>query len=200
LTFTAFVDDDIAGKLCCKIMNSYSPVWAVLALCMVLFSRTCSAQCIVTFAGPVDVAGAPSKALQLSSPFGIASDTAGGFYFSETNIHVVRHVFNNATMVTSVGFNRRCSQSGDSGPGKEFSLCSPAHLSSDRNGGVLIVDRSNNALRRLFSNGSVVTLAGTGTSGTTGGSNVFPAVDSGDPAHCHGSFVQVTVVLRVWES
>lgn len=65
--------------------------------------RCCRAQCIVTVAGPLHLDGAPARALQLSTPFGVADDGTGGFYFAETASHIIRRVYSNATIFCLLG-------------------------------------------------------------------------------------------------
>lgn len=138
----------------------------VLAAVALLTARRCSAQCVVTIAGPLNVEGAPATAMQLSNPFGIAVDGAGGFFFADNLAHNVRHVFSNASMFLAAGTMRSPAFSGDGGAGTAARLNGPAGLSSDGAGGVIVADRLNHAIRRIYANGSIVTIAGSGASGT----------------------------------
>lgn len=128
-----------------------------------------SAQCVVTIAGPLSVEGAPAVAMQLASPRGVASDAAGGFYFSDAG-SVVRHVYANGSMFLAAGVIRYTGFAGDGGPGTLARLNQPFELASDGAGGVLIADKGNSVIRRLSSNGSITTVAGVALAGNTGGS------------------------------
>jgi hypothetical protein len=166
---------------------------AALFFCQLYQSR---AQCVVTVVGPLSVSGAPATTMQLSTPFGVAPDGSGGFWITETPSHILRQVFANGTTSIRVGITRYSSYGGDGGPGIAAKLSSPANLANDGAGGVYIADRNNNAVRRLFSNGTIVTLAGSiGGSGVTGtsistGNNAIASrtflsfLDSLRPEHC----------------
>ena len=139
----------------------------LLLLPSMLLWRETLAQCVITAAGPLSIDGAPALALQLFNPFGLAGDSSGGFFLSDSN--VVRRIYSNGTMYVSAGLIRGTAYAGDFGPATSARMNFPANLASDGIGGVLIADRNNNAIRFLSSNGTISTLAGSiGGSGTTG--------------------------------
>lgn len=71
------------------------------------------------------------------------------------------------TIITVAGIGTG-GYSGDGGPATNAPLSFAAGLAMDRAGQLLIADSSNQRIRRVDSNGTITTLAGTGTSGTSG--------------------------------
>jgi uncharacterized protein (TIGR03437 family) len=101
-----------------------------------------------------------SGASTLSDPAGLVIDPAGRLVFSEAGAHrVVRYDL--ATQRTTViagtgtaGFR------GDGGPATDARLNSPGDLAFDSAGNLLIADRGNNRIRRVFPAGTIQTIAG----------------------------------------
>lgn len=148
-----------AGRRCLLALRA-----AATALCL----SSASAQCVVTIAGPVNVEGAPALTMQLASPWGVATDAAGGLFFTDTS--VIRRVFSNGTMFMAAGTFHAGGYTGDGFSATLGRVNNVAQLSSDGAGGVYLADRANNAIRRVWPNGTITTLAGVaGGSGTTGG-------------------------------
>ncbi|MGH9011617.1 MAG: phytase, partial [Acidimicrobiia bacterium] len=58
--------------------------------------------------------------------------------------------------------------SGDGGPGTSARLRAPRTMEADSKGNLFIADTENNRLRKIDSNGTITTIAGTGTSGYSG--------------------------------
>ena len=138
---------------------------AATALCL----SAASAQCVVSIAGPVNVEGAPALAMQLASPWGVTTDAAGGLFFTDTS-SVIRRVFSNGTMFMAAGTFHAGGYTGDGFSATLGRVNNVAQLSSDGAGGIYLADRANNAIRRVWPNGTLSTLAGVaGGSGTTGG-------------------------------
>lgn len=149
-------------KLCfCQIL------WPFLLAAWV---QQASGQCIITLAGPADIQGAPATTIQLyPSPFGLASDGAGGVYIADTTANVMRRLFANATIYTAVGMMLASGTSaGNGGPGTLARIGYVGNLASDAAGGVFLAVRSHNAIRRLYGNGTIVLVAGNYTVGSTG--------------------------------
>jgi trimeric autotransporter adhesin len=57
---------------------------------------------------------------------------------------------------------------GDGGPASEALLNHPAGVSTDASGNLYIADRDNNRIRMVAANGTITTIAGSGTAGNTG--------------------------------
>ena len=75
--------------------------------------------------------GGPALEAVLAAPFGVLPAGDGGFYISDTEAHVVRHV-DAAGIITTVAGNGSRGFSGDGGPGPEAQLDGPTRLRLDR--------------------------------------------------------------------
>ena len=71
--------------------------------------------------------------------------------------------------------------SGDGGPGKRAALNAPAGMTRLPDGSILIADASNHRIRRLATDGTVSTVAGTGTASTTGDGGAATAATVNTP-------------------
>ncbi|NOT00756.1 MAG: hypothetical protein HOP29_09020, partial [Phycisphaerales bacterium] len=111
--------------------------------------------------------GGPAVEAALSVPFGVLPDEVGGFYFSDSDAHVVRYVDADGIIQTVAGNGTR-GYSGDSGPGSAAQLSSPSRMRLLPDGSLLICDTDNNVIRRLDTTGTITTFAGTGESGLAG--------------------------------
>lgn len=123
---------------------------------------------ISTLAGadPASGDGGLATASHLFLPSGVAVDTAGNVYISDTNNHRVRRV-DPKGIITNFAGTGAAGYSGDSGVATLAQLNSPAGLAVDRAGNLYIADTANHAIRRV-SGGVISTLGGTGVSGNTG--------------------------------
>ncbi len=118
--------------------------------------------------------GGPAASAQLSGSYGVALDTAGNLYISDTyNNYRIRKVSNGT--ITTIAGNGSFFYSGDGGPAASAGLGNPAGLALDTSGNVYIADSSNNRVRKVAS-GIITTLAGTGVGGYGGDSG--PAVSA----------------------
>jgi len=129
---------------------------------------------ISTFAGNGATAyssaeeGAPAINAHLNSVAGLALDGAGSLFVSDTNNHRVRKVDGSGNITTYAG-NGTGAYAGDNGPATAASLFNPNGLFIDAGGNLYIADVNNQRVREVFaSNGSITTVAGTGTAGFSG--------------------------------
>lgn len=86
-----------------------------------------------------------------------------GALVSLCNTQCIVTVAGNGLTRTGSGAN-----AGDGGPAWNISLNSPQIVNTDGAGGVLILETLASLLRRVFSNGTAITVAGTGVSGYSG--------------------------------
>jgi len=132
----------------------------------------------------------PAANAEMWGPFGLAMDSAGNFYLSDStqspgsaaNLsshhpddsyidEISNGVFNTIGGTGSPGYN------GDSGLAVNASFNSPAGVAVDGAGDVFISDSANYRIRRISANtGSVATVAGNGVQGYGGDGG--PAVDA----------------------
>ncbi len=107
----------------------------------------------------------PGTSVQLLFPNSVALDSAGGLYIADTGNHRIRKL-SGGTIATVAG-NGNAAYSGDGGPATAAALNSPFGVALDSAGNLFIGDTNNNRVREV-SNGTITTVAGTGTGGFSG--------------------------------
>ncbi|EFC38200.1 predicted protein [Naegleria gruberi] len=105
---------------------------------------------------------------QLSNPFAVAFDLETQLIVSDSGNHVIRKILRNGTMVIIAGTG----QSGYNGDGidaKIAKLNNPSGIVVDsKTGELFIADTANNRIRKILTNGTIITIAGTGETGYNG--------------------------------
>jgi sugar lactone lactonase YvrE len=132
--------------------------------------RKISGGTITTFSGT----GAPgfsgdtgsAVAAQLWLPSGVAVDKSGNVYIADTNNHRIRKV-SSGTINTIAGDGEEL-YAGDAAAATAAALDSPTSVAVDASGNLYIADRLNQRIR-MVSGGIITTLAGTSTTGFSGG-------------------------------
>jgi sugar lactone lactonase YvrE len=109
--------------------------------------------------------GGTALAASFSAPTGLATDPSGTLYIADTGNQVIRSVTTNNVVATLVGDN----VTGFNGDGQALaiSLNTPKGIAVDAADNLYIADTGNNRIRVLTA-GSVVTVGGGATSGSTG--------------------------------
>jgi len=104
---------------------------------------------------------------QLDTPAAVTVDDEGNLYIAEQGSHVIRMVrpdgFILAVAGTGVG-----GYSGDGGPATTARLDSPSGVAADSRGNLFIADTNNHRVRRVTPDGTIDSVAGTGTPGFGG--------------------------------
>lgn len=111
--------------------------------------------------------GGPALAATLSTPFGVLPDARGGFYIADVDAHVVRYVDAAGIIHTVAGTGER-GYAGDGGPATAARLAGPSRLQLGPDGHLYFCETRNHVVRRLRSDGTIDTVAGTGTRGYAG--------------------------------
>ena len=126
--------------------------------------------------------GGPARDAALDSPCGVAVDPSGTtVYFADTFNHCIRRV-DDQGIVTTVAGNGTSGYTGDGGPGTLATLHTPYRIRRDpRDGGLLICDTLNHAVRKLLPDGTIHTLAGTGSPGYSGDAGAATSAQLREP-------------------
>ncbi len=108
---------------------------------------------------------AAATAATLSRPSGVAVDSAGNIYISDTGNQVVRKITTDGNINTFAGSNSLgAGFAGDTGAATSAQLNLPEALVIDKAGSVYISDYANALIRIVIPDGTIGTYAGTGSS------------------------------------
>jgi sugar lactone lactonase YvrE len=102
----------------------------------------------------------------IGSISGMTMDSAGNIYLS-TSLNCVFRI-DTAGVLTRVAGTCRPGYSGDGGPALNAQLYGPAGLAVDGRGTLYIADSANQAVRKVFPDGTITTIAGNGQLTTSG--------------------------------
>jgi len=86
----------------------------------------------------------------LSRPSGIAVDSCGNLFLTDSDSHLVRHWDRDTRMILRVAGAGIASYAGDGGMALEASLSYPFGVILDREGALLVADTFNHRIRRLL--------------------------------------------------
>jgi hypothetical protein len=106
-------------------------------------------------AGSLDGAGTNAR---FNNPSGVAADSAGNIYVSDTNNHTIRKITSAGVVSTLVGLAG--TKGSSDGIGKSARFSNPTGLSVDSAGNVYVADTGNGTIRKVTPGGVVSTLAG----------------------------------------
>jgi hypothetical protein len=107
--------------------------------------------------------GGPAAGAQLDAPMGVALDAAGNVLVADLS-NRIRKITPDG-IITTVAGSGIAGFAGDGGPATDAQLNQPTGVVVDAAGGILIADQHNYRVRRVDSNGTITTVAGTGFDG-----------------------------------
>ncbi|HEY1212349.1 MAG TPA: Ig-like domain repeat protein [Bryobacteraceae bacterium] len=107
----------------------------------------------------------------LNSPAALCYDSAGNFYIADQNNNIIRKV-DTAGLLTTVAGTGEQGFDGDGGSATQATLDSPAGVAIDASGNLYISDTRNQRVRKVSTNGTISTIAGTGVAGFSGDGGV----------------------------
>ena len=111
--------------------------------------------------------GISSTSAQLHSARTAVVDRVGNVYIADVLNHRVRLVLPNGTITTFAG-DGQGGYNGDGIPASHARVNCPNDVALGNHGSILIADTCNDRVRRVFANGTIVTIAGTGERGYNG--------------------------------
>ncbi|MFF9457712.1 NHL domain-containing protein [Streptomyces flaveolus] len=109
----------------------------------------------------------PAAAAELNRPYGIAVDSTGALYFSDSDNHRVRKVTTDGRIRTVAGTGV-AGFSGENVAATSAQLNGPRGVAVDSSGALYIADADNHRIRKITPDGKISTVAGTGTEGFSG--------------------------------
>ena len=109
--------------------------------------------------------GGAATGAQLNGPLGVAVDAAGNLYIADTANNAVRRV--SGGVISNFAGTGTAGSSGDGNAASGAQLSGPQGLAVDSSGSLYVADTQNNKVRKV-SNGTITTVAGTGTAGFAG--------------------------------
>jgi Bacterial Ig-like domain (group 3)/MBG domain (YGX type) len=122
-------------------------------------------------AGRYQLSSGSAGAVPLSGPNGLALDARGDLFIADEGGNAVLEMKPDG-IVTAIAGNGQAGYSGDGGPPADAELNFPQTLAMDARGDLLIADVNNNAVREVIpgadglpSDGTIITVAGSGTNG-----------------------------------
>jgi len=108
--------------------------------------------------GPVDVA-------QFNRPVSVSFDKHGNMFVGDQYNHRIRKITPEGIVSTLAGSYFGCID----GVGSRACFTNPVGISSDRQGNIIVGDTGNHRIRKVFTDGRVITIAGTGKRGLING-------------------------------
>jgi hypothetical protein len=109
----------------------------------------------------------PAASAELNFVHGVAVLPQGGYLVADTFNNRIRLV-SAAGTITTVAGDGRAGYGGDGGPATQASIDNPRGVSALPDGGFLIPDTNNHRIRRVWPDGHISTVAGTGAAGFSG--------------------------------
>ncbi|MCC5951370.1 MAG: hypothetical protein JJU45_04675 [Acidimicrobiia bacterium] len=119
--------------------------------------------------------GGPAVDAQLSRPVGLAVDSSGALYIADVTNHRIRKVDSSGTITTVAGTGS-LGPATSGGPATDSTLSFPSDVAVGPDDSFYIADFLNNQVHRVGADGVLVTVAGTGDTGSSGDGG--PAVDA----------------------
>ena len=125
----------------------------------------------------------PATDAELDGVGGLAVDSAGDLFISDTKNNVIREVVKATGDIITVAGNGTDGYSGDNGPATAAELDTPQGIAVDSAGDLFIGDTGNNRIREVLkATGDIITFAGNGTAGYSGDNGPATAAElSGAP-------------------
>ena len=103
-----------------------------------------------------------------NTPHDVAVDAAGIIYIADTFNHRIRKVDIGTGLISTIGGTGVQGYGGDGGAATAALLDTPRGIAVDSGGNVIFSDTVNHRIRKITPGGAISTIAGTGSSGSSG--------------------------------
>lgn len=104
--------------------------------------------------------GLPASLAELNLPSGVAVDSAGNVFISDSQNNRVRRVDHATLVITTVAGSGEQGFCGDGGPAISACLFAPSGIAVDAHGNLFIADTQNSIIRKVDPSGTITTIAG----------------------------------------
>jgi trimeric autotransporter adhesin len=123
--------------------------------------------------------GGPATSAELCQPEGVAVSSANDLFVADTGNNVIREVKPGGTISTVAG-DHKAGYKGDGGPATAAELDAPYGVTVDSAGDLYIADTASNRVREVAA-GTISTIAGNGTQGTSGDGGAATSAELDNP-------------------
>ncbi len=166
--YAVTINSQPAGFTRCSLNNTAAGVITAADVNNIVLTCSQTNAVVSTVAG-TGVPGSTNgvgTAAGLHFPYGVARDSAGNIFVADAFNHQIRKIAIDGTVTTLAGNGADGNVDGPSGTAR-FSY--PFGLTVDGNGNLYVADWGNHKIRKITPDGTVSTLAGSGTSGSGDG-------------------------------
>ncbi len=119
---------------------------------------------------------------ELNGPRAVALDSSNNLYIADQRNCVIRKVTASTGLISTIGGTPgACGYSGDGGPATKAEMNNPVGVAVDSSGNVYIADFNNARIRKIETNGTIITVAGNGTGGFSGDGGAATAAELNGP-------------------
>lgn len=122
--------------------------------------------------------GALAKTANLGGITTVLKDPKGGFYFTDSQAHTIRHVDASGVLKTVAGTGSP-NWCGDNRPALQFCFATPHGITAEPDGRLIVADTFHNRIVRIEKNGIAHTVAGSGSDCRSGSAASGNAPSSG---------------------
>ncbi len=140
---------------------------------------------ITTFAGNGTTGysgdGGAATGAEFDDPYGVAVDSSGNVFISDLSNGVVRKVTTDNKINTIAGTNSYIGYNGDGTAATSAGLYRPLGVVTDASGNVYIADSFDHRIRKVSTDSTITTIAGTGTAGFSGDGGPATSADINVP-------------------